>query len=72
MADSKFTDIYKKRVKRRFERDKEMTVSKPRMVLVGGRGFSFLDILPLKHKQAGGGTLDPQEQAALEKWNETA
>ncbi len=41
----------------------------PRMIWIGGRGYGFLDILPLKHKQASGARLDPDEQRALEAWN---
>jgi len=55
----------------RFERrpQNDTIIPGPRMVWVGGMGYDFLKILPLKHKQASGQPLDPDEQAALEAWN---
>ena len=60
-----------KGISSRFERKPttDAVAPGPRMVWVGGRGFGFLDILPLKHKQASGARLDPDEQRALEAWN---
>ncbi len=57
------------RFERRQKNDADTIAPGPRMIWIGGRGYGFLDILPLKHKQASGARLDPDEQRALEAWN---
>lgn len=63
--------VYNGQNRSRFERKPttDTIAPGPRMVWIGGRGYGFLDILPLKHKQASGAKLDPDEQRALEAWN---
>ena len=54
----------------RFERkpDSDRLPSRPAMIWIGGRGFTGADIIALKHKAASRRSLDPEEQAALRKW----
>ncbi len=44
-------------------------IPEPRVIEVNGRVYTFFQILPLKHKQASGARLDPDERQALEAWN---
>ncbi len=68
---AKSAAVYNGQNRSRFERkpQTDAIAPGPRMVWIGGRGYGFLDILPLKHKQASGADLDPDEQQALEAWN---
>ncbi len=68
---AKSAALYNGQNRSRFERKPttDSVAPGPRMIWIGGRGYGFLDILPLKHKQASGVRLDPDERQALEAWN---